>query len=432
MLIEYTIENFRSIANKTKFSMVPARGTSKAYNLIPLSKNSNYKNLLKSSVIYGPNASGKSNIINALTIVKRMVINSKNNNKGDNFDNEYQPFILDSQHSNSPCYFELLFINNEIEYKYSFSYNLEKIVTEELSYFIKKKEVYIYKRKENDFEPFIDHQELNSLFSHTGDNVLFLSKANNEYKKFGPIFEWFNKNLKTLGPLSKLNDKFSIRYMNKSNENKEKILKFLQYADFDISNISGEFKKFDDFKNLLDHVFSHKSSSLEISLTKGDTDNNIDRSKELEITELKSVRKKVDGSEIIQEFLNFESSGTIQFFKISGIWLDALQDHQRILTIDEFEINLHPDLQKYLVEVFLDPKINIKNSQLILITHNTRLLSTKLFRREQIWFTEKNPDTKSTEILSLYDYEERTDKSIEKGYFFGRYGGLPNIKYGKI
>ncbi len=86
----------------------------------------------------------------------------------------------------------------------------------------------------------------------------------------------------------------------------------------------------------------------------------------------------------------------------------------------------------YLLKMFHDENYNKVDSQLIVTTHNTRILASDFFRREQIWFTEKSKDTKSTILYSLFDYEDRVDRSIEKGYFSGRYGGLPDILYGRI
>lgn len=423
MLIEYSVENFRSIAENTTFSMIPTKSLSRPYNLIQIEKNPNIKRLLKSSVIYGANASGKTNVIIALNVMQRMVILSKNKNKGDPFIT-YNPFVLDDYHSKIPTTFKIHFIQENTEYKYSFSYNLDRIVTEELSYFVGKKEIYIFKREKDKFEPFIDHEELTNLFQHTGDNVLFLSKANNEYKKFGPVFEWFNKHLIAIGPLSRISEKRTIDYMNKSPENKKRIVDFMQFADFDISNIVGNHNKMDNPEVL------EKFKKIISALSFQDDKNDVDRKIEIDASELKSIRKKIDGSEIVQDFMTFESEGTKQFFKIAGLWLETLQEKCRVLIVDEFDIQLHPDLQQYLIRVFHDPEINQTGSQLIFTTHNTKLLASNFFRREQIWFTEKNSDTKSTKLYSLIDYEKRQDRSIEKGYYLGRYGGLPDIKYG--
>ena len=100
------------------------------------------------------------------------------------------------------------------------------------------------------------------------------------------------------------------------------------------------------------------------------------------------------------------------------------------LSFDFFRGRSHSDLKRWCGAH--DPEINQKNSQLIFTSHNTQLLSRDIFRREQIIFAEKNPETQSTERYYLYDYEKRQDRSLEKNYFMGRYGGLPDIKYGEI
>jgi AAA15 family ATPase/GTPase len=444
MLIEYSVENFRSIAEKTTFSMVPSRERLKSGNLINLDNFPKIKKLLKSTVIYGANASGKTNIILALAIMKNIIITSKGKNSGDKFI-EYTPFVLDNYHPNQPISFEIHFIQGDTEYKYSFSFNSERILSEELYYYNNKREIPFFKRKLDDFEPFVDHEELKNLFRNTGINVLFLSKANNEYKKFGPIFGWFSNNLDAIGPMLGFGFNFqaTIDYMNQSEENKQKVLNLMHYADFDICDISGKNILIDNnmesskiFKDLIMSITSevNKKVSLENKVDISGVKNSMDKVQfsPTRVPELKSIRKKIDGSIITKDFVQFESSGTTQFFNIVGLWLRALQEESRVIIIDEFDTRLHPDLQYYLIKLFQNPEINQKNSQLIFTSHNTRLLSTDLFRRDQIVFTEKNPETKSTELYSLYDYEKRQDRSIEKSYFQGRYGAIPDLTLGKI
>jgi len=395
------------------------------YNIIKIDKNPNIKKLLKSIVIFGSNGSGKTNVIRALFTMKAIIIHSKLMNSGDTF-NDYDPFVLDDSHSKKPTSFTADFIQDNVQYRYSFSYDYIKIVSEELSYYSGKKEIFIFKRIFNNIEPFTDHEELMQLFKSTGENVLFLSKANNEYKKFGPVFEWFNNHLNIIGPTSTLSDDVTIQFMNKSSDNKQRIINLMNFADFDIYAISGENKKVNDPEVI--NKFSQIIKLINEEKVNSGSKENI----EIVIPDIKSIRKKIDGTEVIQDFSKFESDGTKQFFKMAGLWLDTLLNKSQTLVFDEFDIRLHPELQRYLIQVFHDPEINITNSQLIFTTHNTRLLSKAFFRREQINFVEKDPQTKSTTLYSLYDYEPRQDKSIEKGYYLGRYGGLPDIKYGII
>jgi uncharacterized protein len=425
MLIEFNVENYRSISDKVTLTMVPSQSQSKSYSIINIESNSNIKRILKSLVIYGANGAGKTNTIHALSSMRGMVIKSKNFNRGDPC-RYYYPFILDNEHSSKPTIFDVFFLKDNIEYHYEFAFDLERIIYESLSFFSEtKEEIFIFKRSLDVFEPYRDIDFLTSLFQSTGDNVLFLSKANNEYREFGPVFDWFNKNLLTLGPLDKLSEKYTLNYFNKSPENAKKIIDFMHYADFDIYDIIGNLKK-SNFQELM-------SGNLPFTIKiRPSNENNLDLNSNVDfiISDIKTVRKKIDGTEIIQNFRDFESSGTLKFFEIAGLWFEALENKNKILVIDEFDIKLHPDLQEYLIKIFHDPNINKMGSQLIFTTHNTRLLSLDFYRRDQIIFVEKNKKTKSTEINYLYDYEKRQDKSIEKGYFLGRYGGLPDIEYG--
>lgn len=448
MLIEYSVENFRSIAQPITFTMLPAKGSSKSNNLIKIEKNPNCKKLLKSTVIFGANASGKSNIILALNVMREMVIRSKNFNAGDNL-RGYFPFALNNTHPNKPTSIMVNFIKEGTEYKYSFSFDSNKIVSEELLYYIGKKEQYFFKRTYDKFEPFLDNEELISLFRNTGDNVLFLSKANNEYKGFRPVFEWFNKHIISIGTsvgpfLPILSPEFTISYMNQSDENKKRIMNLLHHADFDIFDIVGKNISFDssksieNFKNFLMSVATEMKDQIDPSDSKKINPVKIKTSLDdvplgpVNFSELKTVRKTIEGSEIVKDFMTFESAGTSQFFNMAGLFLNALLEENKLLVIDEFDLRLHPDLQAYLIQLFHNPNINKKDSQLIFTSHNAHLLALDIFRREQIVFTEKNPQSHATEIYSLYDYEKRQDRSLEKSYFLGRYGGLPDITYGKI
>jgi len=420
MLVEFSVENYRSIGERATLSMEPSMAKSKSYNVIKVEKCPTVTELLKSSAIYGANASGKSNVLKSFFIIKSLVIHSKEMNRGDTF-NEYDPFLLDNESAKKPISFEVKFIIDNTVYRYYFSFNNRVILKEELSYYKGKNETFIFKREKKTLTPFVDHDELDGLFKHTGENVLFLSKANNEYEPFGPVFEWFSKTLKFIGTTSNLPPVETVDYMMESEKNRENIVNLLKYADFNISDVKGQ-----NINVQASDVQPEIINFFEMVSKKSVNDGQLFR------TELKSIHKRADGSLITTDFHNFESEGTMTFFKISGIWLSALKDHQTVLAIDELDVKLHPDLIMYLLKIFSDPEINLKNSQLIFTTHNTRLLSSDFFRREQIWFTEKNPITQSTELYSLYDYEKRNDRSIEKAYLLGKYGGLPDINYGSL
>lgn len=213
-----------------------------------------------------------------------------------------------------------------------------------------------------------------------------------------------------------IGDRYSIEYMNKSQYNKEKIINLLNHADFDIHDVSGTIKTLKR-SEIPDIVIQFIEEGTNKPLPDG----------VMTISELKSVHIRDDGHQITNTFSEFESAGTQMFFNLLGLFLDAFENRQRILIIDEFDTRLHPDLISYIFRLFHSNKINRMNSQLIVTTHNTRLLSADLFRREQIWFAEKKKQTRNTDLYSLFDYEKRLDRSIEKNYFSGRYGGVPDI-----
>jgi AAA15 family ATPase/GTPase len=221
----------------------------------------------------------------------------------------------------------------------------------------------------------------------------------------------------------------------------------MHYADFDIFDISGqtvEVATDPKAKELLTNFVFITMSELSRkipSIKKPELNEINDMQKDIDMAQfgigqfpnIKSIRKRIDdGSLTTHEFLGYESAGTTQFFNVIGLLMTALYSENKILIIDEFDSHLHPDLQAFLVRLFHNPQINKQNSQLIFTSHNTRLLAIDLFRRDQILITEKNPKTKSTEVNSLFDYEKRQDRSIERNYFFGRYGGIPDITYGEI
>ena len=136
-----------------------------------------------------------------------------------------------------------------------------------------------------------------------------------------------------------------------------------------------------------------------------------------------STKHIVNGKEYFLD-IEEESLGTKAIFSFIPVIKDVL-DNGKIILIDEFDKSLHPFIVKYLVEIFNDKEINKNNSQLIFNTHDTNLLDLNLFRRDQIWFTEKNPETGESDLYPLDDFKVRKDENIEKGYLLGRYGGVP-------
>lgn len=422
MLIEFSIENFRSIKERVTLSLVPSSDKSLELNLIrtdPLEKDS----LLRSAVIYGANASGKSNVVSALQFLKQLVTNSHKNQRDTKL--KVSPFKLDVAYSSKPSKFEVVFIKNNTKYVYGISVTNEKVIDEYLYHYPRGRKALIFNRENTtDFNFTTDKTEQEFLSKRTLDNVLYLSSSTQlNYKKASEAFDWFKDDLIVImsGELLNLTE-FTINLLNKNNIFREYILKALLEADVGIDDISGVVEEvpIDKWKIELDD----ESAVGYI----GDETGKVRR---LVIKTIHTVLKG-ESNELKVPF-NFreESDGTQKIFALIGAWIDALSNGRTIM-VDELDTRLHHLLNVFLIKLFHDPTQNKNNAQLIFTTHNTNLLDFDLFRRDQIWFTEKNPNTGSTDLYSLIEFSPRKDQNIQKGYLAGKYGAVPFINDERI
>lgn len=421
MLIEFSLENFRSIKDEVTLSLVASPDKSLDNNLITadvLKKD----NLLRSAVLYGANASGKSNVVLAINSLKNMVMRSHTFQKGTEI--SYSPFKLDKQYLSKPTKFKIVFIKNNIKYLYGVAFTNEKIIDEYLYYYPEDRKSIIFERKDTNHYKFtIDKKEQKFLSDKTLDNVLYLSSSTQlNYKKTSEAFDWFKDTLVVIGATDhpQLID-FTARSLNKDNKFKELILKALLEADLGIDDVSASFEKVS-----IDEIPIMIQKQLKFLLS--------DKAGDLEKIDIKTIHKVLNekGDEFKVEF-NFdeESEGTKRLFALIGPWIDAL-NAGRVLIIDELDTKLHHSLNVFLIKIFHNPTQNRSNAQLIFTTHNTNLLDLDLFRRDQFWFTEKNPNIGSTDLYSLVEFSPRKDKNIQKGYLAGRYGAIPFIKDERI
>ncbi|MGP8331245.1 MAG: AAA family ATPase [Methanosarcinaceae archaeon] len=416
MLIEFSIENYRSIKEKVTLSLVSSSDKSLDNNLIKTTvlKNDN----LCSAAIYGANASGKTNVLLAFNFLKELVMTSHKNQKGDKI--EVSPFKLDKNCVSKPSRFEVVFIKNNIKYIYGVSVTSEKVVDEYLYYYPKGREATIFKRSDT-YSFTIDKNKQTFLSERILDNVLYLSGATQlNYDKTSDAFDWFKDTLQVIGPTDNpgLQD-FTIGMLNKDESTKALILKALSEADLGIDDIAASIKNL-----LIDELPSDFPEELKPLAVSG-------KIKKVHIT---SIHKVMDGKgneqQVPFEFKD-ESEGTQRMFSLIGPWINTLINGH-VLIVDELDTKLHHKLVVFLVKLFSDPTQNKNNAQLIFTTHNVNLLDQDIFRRDQIWFTEKNPDFGSTDLYSLVEFSPRKDKNIQKGYLAGRYGALPFIKDERI
>ena len=397
MLIQFSVENYLSIKDKVVLSLLASRDNEHPEHLI-LDGNKNY---LKSAVIYGANASGKSNVLNAFWFMVNYVLTSHNQQVHKAIDRI--PFKFDKETPARPSSFEVIFTANGIRYAYGFSVTDKAVVEEYLYYYPNGRQAIIFERKDTtDFRFTVDIDEQNTLKERTSANKLYLSVASNcSYVKVIPVLEWFAScQIITKNSVA---DAYGLEAEQlKDDDYRRVIASMLRIADFGIQSLQVR-------------------DSDPISSKRGDIFTNVDA--------VHTVQD-VEGN-ISSYTLNMteESDGTNSYFKLIGVVKKAL-DLGTLLVADEMDAHLHPLLTKHLVSLFNSAEFNPKGAQLIFTSHNTNLLDLDVLRRDQIWFTEKDEQTAATDLFSLYDFSIRKDAKVEKGYLIGRYGAIPFIKGG--
>ncbi len=396
MLVEFTFENFKSFKDKTTFSMEPVSHNGKPVNEIETNFK-DVKSVFRTAAIFGPNASGKSNFIEALMFFKNIVVKSYANPINTNF--ELPIYILGAQ-KNPKTFFEIKFIINNFLYRYNFSLNDHTILTEEFYLTDKEtnKEKYIFIRTEKNYEYNKDFIQNSYWLKETISTRLFLSElVNNRNINNDHIFNSFIYIGALLPTLNNINPDNFDALLNLKINDKENLLTFMNKADFNIKDVK--------IKNLIEFDLSDTSSP-----------------------EIISTHQTEDGRDIDVGFYKFESEGTKIAFALSGKILPALHIGATFV-IDELDRSLHPLLVKHIVNMFNNPETNPKNAQLIFTSHAHYLMDGETLSRDQIWLTSKENGF-SSQLYSLGDFKELTRKkdNFYNEYMYGIFGAIPNIK----
>jgi AAA15 family ATPase/GTPase len=415
MLIEFRVKNFRSLRDEQVLSLVasPDKSLLDTHALDTGLKAAPH--LLKSTVVYGANASGKSNLIKALQYMRGVVLESAALQPGQTFD-RLQPFKLDAMSSGQPTEFEVTFLLAGVRYQYGFAMNAQRIVSEQLRVY-KAFKPQRWLDRHFDVESGRDVYEScpglkgsKSLWEGaTRPNALFLSVAvqlNSEALR--PVFDWFANGLVILNEQSPLSPQFSVQML-KREEQRKAICEFLRAADISIADIEVATKQ------AMVHTINFDLATGKREETAG----------EQAVDEVKFHHVTEHGEAVFD--LMDESSGTRNLLFLTGPILDILNKGQT-LVVDELDTSLHTLLVQALVRMFHRPEINTGGAQLIFTTHDTSLLDAYgLFRRDQIWFVEKRQDQNSS-LYPLLDFSPRKNEALERGYLQGRYGALPLLR----
>lgn len=412
MLLEFTVENYRSFHEKKTLVLEADKALKECEeNLFVANKYT----LLRSLALYGANSSGKSNLVSAMDTMATCVLQSVRLN--DNDELEYDPFLLQKD-NNEPTMFEAVFLKEGYCYRYGFRYNLKRILDEWL--FRKttprsKEHMMFVRNEEGICVDEINFPEGNGYEEKTNDNRLFLSlcqQLGGEISR--QVISWFQTDFNLISGLNNQRYRaFSKMFFHKNMSPSKDALEFFRKLQLGFSGIRTR----------------EKVEEYMISPTQ-------ERTQRRQILELASVHNLYSDKGKVVDTIEFpfeqrESSGTNKLFDLSGPIFETL-DEGAVLVVDELDAKMHPIISQYVIELFNNPETNPNNAQLIFTTHDTHLLSQRILRRDQVWFTEKD-SKEQTDLYCLMDIvlpdgtKPRNDANYEKNYIAGRYGAIPYI-----
>ena len=403
MLIRFSFKNFKSFKDENCLDMEATSLKEHEYNVAKTDSTE----ILKVSAIYGANASGKTNVLQAFSYMKKRILVSDDSKVNSPMDEEniYSFMINDNPIS---LEVEILAKNNKI-YKYGFDILKDKIISEWLYEKRINKFYQIFERNNNNVQIMKVKNKLFDL-ANIDDKSLFLKSfraIDKSNEDFNSVYEWFmNSNYLDLGDPKfedALNKRISLRIV-EDEKYRNELLTFIKTFDATIDSINISPASLEEIKN-----------------TNG-------------VVKVELVHNYENGKKALP--ISLESNGTMKMFHLFDFFIDALKNGM-VLFVDELDAKLHPLLTRYIINLFHNSEKNIGNGQLIYSTHDTVNLNKETFRRDEIWFAEKDKNGIS-EIYSLSDYimedengnakKVRNDATYNKDYLTGRYGAIPVLE----
>jgi len=445
MLIRFSVENFLSFSDKQYFSLLPGKGTLKSEHKTKKVKG---VSTLKTAILFGANASGKSNLIKAIDFGKKLVL------KGTKIDTkiDFQKFRLDSNLLNKNSRIEYEIQHNGKNYAYGFVFNNDEIIEEWLYEIGLKSDIKIFERNKDlkdsfDLEYILksnkkaeEKQFLKFIAKGTPNNQLFLNEVRTRKVKENVtkiedllnVIDWFQNSLKVIFPDDKYNE--GLKFELKEDESLLTTFEeFLKYFDTGINGVCLEKIDFDsvDIPKLIlnkikEDLLSKKTENFRASILSNKNTTYFLTIKEEDLVVHKFMTKhKVLGKSELEKFdTSDESDGTNRIMDFIPLLMDLLKG-DNVFIIDEMERSLHPNLIYDLIDLFMSKGVNV-NSQLILASHESSLLTQKLLRKDEVWFVVKDSNG-SSRLHSLEEYNIRFDKEIRKDYLLGRFKAIPRI-----
>ena len=420
MLLSFTVGNFRSFKGSKTFSM-KAASIQEHKDFV---RESNNTKLLPVAAVYGANSSGKSNLLSALKTMKNTLLSSVKTNPTEKLKTD--TFKLDEEYPQKPTLFDVVFSTNGTTYRYGFEYTETSITGEWLYTLNNDREKNLFIRNSEGIGVTKDFPEGKDKEEATAENRLFLSLvAQLNGKTALAVMKWFEDLRIISGVYDSSFKDYSFKYLFADNPQSQLAQTFVNSMDLGFTSLRKDESKEKEYdlsntnnKNILDRVFEKYMLNWPA----------------LKIQTGHKVLLK-DGSFTEAFFPNdeMESEGTKKIINMSGPIVDSIINGG-IIVVDEFDAKLHPLLTKKIIDIFNSPETNPNNAQLIFATHDTNLLSNKIFRRDQIWFAEKNREDESTDIYPLSEIKEqngdkiRNDRIYEKDYINGKYGAIPYLR----
>ena len=439
MLIRFSVENCFSFLERATFSMIPGMGRLKKEHI---NARKHGVSTLKTAIAFGANASGKSNLVKAIALGKQMVVNGTLNGPKVT----YAPYRLskDAPKQNTRIEYELQ--AGRKNYAYGFVFNDERIVEEWLYEITNKDEKMLFERSDTntfDITPLLhknakaEHKQfLQFVAKATPENQLLLREMIvrrvrenvEDIKDIVSVYNWFEQSLKVLLPNEKYKDGISTELVNNEQLHNifEQLLDYfgtgidgIELQDVDIKSLTIPQQLLEQIRN---DVFAQRNARVILQTP----ENTFFFSKEKGALQIQKfmTKHRIRGTHNYEFFdTKDESDGTNKIIDFVPVLIDLLRGNN-VFVIDEMERSLHPNLIYDIFDIYLRSATDVQ-SQLIVTTHESSLLTQKLVRKDEVWFITK--DENGTQLHSLEEYNVRFDKEIRKDYLLGRYKAIPRL-----
>ena len=426
MLVSFSVQNWMSFQEEASMSMVASKEKQHG-DRIPTSEKYRTR-ILPLAVVYGGNASGKTNLFKALSFVKNLVVRGTHPSSVI----PVEVFLLEPKNAAEPARFALELLIDEKMYAFSFAVTRKAVLEEKLVEISTASEKVLYERTGADitFDKSLEKdQALHFVFKGTRDNQLFLTNSiSQKVERFRAVYDWFENDLQLVAPDSRFG-RFE-RFLEDGSPTLCAMTDALAHLDTGITNLDFDAVRLDDFglpKELL--------ADIDENLKEGDVALMMLRDPiALSRLDGEMIAKKLvtfhsnSRGEAVKFGMEYESDGSRRVIDLLPVFLDlCVKNSRKVYVIDELDRSLHTLLTRHLLEGYLSSCSSESRAQLLFTTHDVLLMDQDLVRRDEMWITERAASGGSS-LMSLSEFKDvRYDKDIRKSYLQGRLGGIPRV-----